>query len=127
MSAVSIKIYPDSWAAMNVDRAGAKYHPSNGSEGEMFISAWCGNCARDKPMSEGKPFEECEDSDLCDILARSFHGINDPTYPTEWQYGADGQPRCHAFVEAGQSIPVKDEHTADLFEVSQPKPTKESK
>ncbi|MFZ3286622.1 MAG: hypothetical protein WA191_07200 [Telluria sp.] len=113
---VSIRIYPAEWAAMNVDIAGAKCQPCNGSEGEMFINTWCGNCARDKAMSEGLPLEECDDNEVCDILARSFGNINDADYPTEWQYGADGQPRCHAFVEAGQPIPIKDEHTADMFD-----------
>lgn len=66
-------------------------------------------------MGEVNPFEECDDDELCDILARSYHNINDPSFPTEWQYGSDGQPRCHAFVEVSQPIPIKDEHTADLF------------
>jgi hypothetical protein len=112
---ITIKTYPDDWAAKCVSIAGQKYQPSNGTEGECFISNWCGNCARDKPMSEGKPFEECDDNELCDILSRSYHNINDPDYPTEWQYGSDGQPRCHAFVEVGQPIPAKDDHTSDMF------------
>lgn len=112
---VSIKIYPKSWTDMLLDRAGMKYQPGNGDEGAMFHESWCGNCARDKAMSEGKPLEECDDNEKCDILARSFHNINDPDYPTEWQYGADGQPRCHAFVEVGKPIPFVDELTGDLF------------
>lgn len=112
---ITIKTYPDDWAAQCISIAGSKYQPSNGTEGEIFISNWCGNCARDKAMSEGLPLEECDDDQVCDILARSFHNINDATYPTEWQYGADGQPRCHAFVEAGQPIPIKDDHTPDMF------------
>lgn len=117
MSAVSIKIYPESWAAMCVDRAGAKYRPGNGVEGGCFIESWCGNCERDHGMLKGLPLEKCDDNHVCDIIARTYElDINDPDYPTEWQYGADGQPRCHAFVEAGQPIRVKDELTLDLFE-----------
>lgn len=117
MSTVSIRICPESWAAMNVEYAGQKYRPGNGTEGELFISSWCGQCERDHGMMKGLPLEECDDNQICDIIARSFaHSLNDAEYPTEWQYGADGQPRCHAFVEAGQPIPVKDDCTLDLFE-----------
>jgi hypothetical protein len=116
MSAVTIRIYPESWAAMNVEYAGQKYRPGNGTEGELFISSWCGNCARDHGMLKGLPLEECDDNQVCDIIARTYtYNLNDAEYPTEWQYGADGQPRCHAFVEACQPIPLKDEHTLDLF------------
>lgn len=116
MSAVTIKIYPESWAAECVEYAGQKYRPSNGTEGASFIDAWCGNCERDHGMLKGLPLEECDDNHVCDIIARTFLlNLNDPDYPSEWQYGSDGQPRCHAFVEAGQPIPVKDEHTLDLF------------
>jgi hypothetical protein len=115
MSAV-IKIYPDSWAAMNLDIVGTKYRPSNGSEGELFVSSWCGTCARDHGMLKGLPLEECDDNQVCDIIARTYaYDINDPRYPDDWQYGADGQPRCHAYVEEGQPIPVKDDLTLDLF------------
>jgi len=72
MSAVSIRIYPESWAAMNVEYAGQKYQPSNGSEGELFISSWCGQCERDHGMMKGLPLEECDDNQVCDIIARSF-------------------------------------------------------
>lgn len=123
MPTPTIKIYPDSWAAMCVDRAGAKYQPGNGDEGAVFHESWCGNCQRDKAMREGAPIEECDDDELCDILARSFHDINSPDYPTEWQYGSDGQPRCHAFVEAGAPIPPPpDTLTGDLFAQPEDKP-----
>jgi hypothetical protein len=111
----TIKIYPESWAAMLADRAGQKYQPSNGSEGEIFTSSWCGECARDLAMSEGMPIEECDDNQKCEILGRSFLSIDDSQYPSEWQYGKDGQPRCTAFVFAGHPIPVKDENTVDMF------------
>ena len=82
----------------------------------MFIESWCGNCERDHGMMKGLPLEECDDNSICDIIARTYtYDINDPKYPSEWQYGAEGQPRCHAFVEAGSMIPLVDEHTRDMF------------
>lgn len=77
-------IYPAAWAAMTAQRAGEKYRPSNGDEGDMFISTHCEHCI--------------VDGDNCEILHATFtHDIADPEYPTEWQYGKDGQPTCTAF------------------------------
>lgn len=118
----TIPILPEQWAALNQVVAGSKYRPSNGAEGEIFMSAWCCECARDLAMSEGMPLEECDDNQKCEILGRSFLKLDDPDYPTEWQYGPDGQPRCTAFVEKGQPIPPsRDERTMDLFAATQPK------
>lgn len=113
----SYKIYPADFAAITAKCAGKKYQPSNGTEGELFISGWCGECARDKAAREGEPLEECDDNEVCDIIGRTFaHDVNDPEYPVEWQYGKDGQPCCTAFVPAGQPIPpTKDEFTVDMF------------
>lgn len=85
-------------------KAGQKYQPSNGTEGDLFMSYFCFRCERDK------------DHD-CDILARTMaHRTEDAEYPVEWQYRADGQPTCTAFVPEGEPIPVpRCEHTADLF------------
>lgn len=113
----AIKIYPDDWAALNVDRCGQKYRPSNGDEGMHFIESWCGGCARDKAMREGADLDDCDDNEVCRIIGLTFaHDVNDPEYPVEWQYGKDGQPCCTAFVPVGQPIPVKDDHTIDMFE-----------
>jgi hypothetical protein len=88
-----------------------KYRPSNGSEGECFFESWCRQCARDRSMREGEPIEECDDDELCDIIARSYRGDVD-----EWVYGPDGEPMCTAFVPAGQPIPPpKDDRTPDMF------------
>ena len=112
----TFRMLPDEWAALCKSRVGQKYEPSNGTEGEIFHSGWCANCARYKAMSEGKPIEECDDDETCDILGRSFLGIDDPLYPVEWQYNKDGQPCCTAFVEVGQPIPpAPDVLTGDLF------------
>ncbi len=86
-----------------------QYQPSNGTEGAMFINAWCGRCQRDKAMREGADFDECDDNELCEIIAASFRG---PV--KEWIEDESG-PRCTAFVEAGQAVPFVDTKTMDLF------------
>jgi hypothetical protein len=92
------------------------YRPSNGTEGECFISHWCGNCARDKAMSEGLNFDDCDDEQVCKIIGDTMHyNIDDPEYPREWNYDASGSPQCTAFIEVGKPIPFKDELTMDLF------------
>lgn len=115
----TIPIYPDSWAELNKERSGQKYRPGTGTEGAIFIESWCGQCERDHGMMKGLPLEECDDNQICQIIGDSYLlAVDHPDYPKEWQYGPDGQPRCTAFVEAGQPIPVKDEHTADMFEAA---------
>src|SRR5690348_9141088 len=110
-------IYPDSFAEMLKERAGEKYRPSNGTEGELFMEAWCRNCARDKAMNEGKDFDECDDNELCQIIADTFHyRVDDSRYPKEWKYGKDGQPCCTAFVPTDQPVPApRCQKTTDMF------------
>jgi len=116
---MSQSIYPVEWAALTKERAGQKYRPSNGTEGEIFMGAWCCKCARDKAMLEGEPFDECDDDELCPIIANTFaFNVDDPEYPKEWTYGADGQPCCTAYVYPGEQIPrPRCELTIDMFEV----------
>jgi len=86
-----------------------KYLPSNGTEGAAFMDTWCRNCQRDKAMREGADFDECDDNELCEIIAAAFRGpVN------EWIEDASG-PRCTAFVEAGKPVPFVDTKTMDLF------------
>ena len=110
-------IYPENFAAILKDRAGEKYQPSNGTEGDCFFSSWCRQCARDKAMSEGKDLDECDDNERCDIIGKTMsYRPSEPEYPQEWQYGKDGQPCCTAFVPAGEPIPAPpDELTIDMF------------
>ena len=78
-------IYDHEFATAMKHRAGNKWRPSNGTEGEIFIDSWCGECKRDKNQN-------------CPILAATFaHAVTDEAYPKEWQYGDDGQPKCAAF------------------------------
>jgi hypothetical protein len=110
-------IYPKTLADMLIYRAGEKYRPSNGTEGDCFFAAWCCKCQRDKAMREGSNIDECDDNERCDIIANTMaYDLEDPEYPVEWQYGKDGQPCCTAFVTAGDAVPApRCEHTMDLF------------
>lgn len=110
-------IYPASFAAITIKRAGEKYRPSNGTEGECFFAAWCCKCQRDKAMREGADIDECDDNERCDIIADTFaYEVEDPEYPAAWQYGKDGQPCCTQFVPAGDQIPEpRCTHTQELF------------
>lgn len=86
------------------------YRPSFSTEGEAFIAHWCGNCQRDKAMREGAEIEDCDDDEVCPILAASFAG------PVKQWVRTDNGPRCLAYVEAGQTIPPEPcPHTTDLF------------
>lgn len=84
------------------------YLPASGTEGADFFDRWCSNCARDKAMREGEPIEECDDNELCEIIAASFRG-----QVPEWIEDENG-PRCTAFVR-GDHVPEVDTQTADLF------------
>lgn len=79
------------------------YRPSNGSEGEWFMSIFCEKCEKDR--YESKP---------CGILGRTFAlGIDDKGYPKEWIRDTGdwpGNPRCTAFVERG-TVPHTEPNT----------------
>lgn len=80
------------------------------------MSAWCAHCARDKSMSEGKDYDSCSEDEVCQIIgATMMFKVEDEEYPKEWQYGADGQPCCTAFAQAGQPVPLRDDLTMDMF------------
>ena len=113
------KIYPDDYAAMLAPRAGEKWRPSNGTEGDYFFSRWCCQCERDKSLSSDKDFDDCDEGERCEIINRTFlHDVDHPEYPVEWQYGKDGQPCCIAFCAKGQPIPTERcKLTVDMFEV----------
>lgn len=78
---------------------------------------WCCNCARDKSMREGADFNECDDDELCPIIADTFcYDVDHEKYPKEWTYDKDGNPCCTAYVSAGDQIPPpRDELTIDMF------------
>lgn len=69
------------------------YRPSNGTEGEIFMSQWCNRCLRDRARREGDAF------DGCDIVTRTMaFDIDHPSYPEEWVQDDDGSPACLSFT-----------------------------
>lgn len=63
------------------------YCPSNGSEGEWFMSKWCARCVKD---TASKP---------CAIIGRTMSlDVTDKGYPREWVEDDRG-PRCTAFSD----------------------------
>jgi hypothetical protein len=70
------------------------YQPSNGTEGDIFMDAFCFRCERDRV------YQETEDTDYaCEILTLTMAlRYKDPDYPEEWVSDDDGHnPRCTAF------------------------------
>jgi hypothetical protein len=62
------------------------YRPSNGTEGDSFMAAFCERCMK---------FSHCK------ILARSMaFRIDDPEYPTQWIRDDEGA-RCTSFQARG--------------------------
>lgn len=93
------------------------YRPSNGTEGCCFYEAWCSNCHRDKPMSEGKDYDICDESEVCQIIADTMaYDIDHPKYPKEWIYDKDGNPCCTKFLHVN-SEPERERcaFTKDMF------------
>ena len=85
------------------ERAVQRYRPSNGTEGDAFIAAFCERCERDRAFREGT-------GDGCEILARTLVlDVDDPDYPTEWTYDTDEMPTCTAFVPLGSPLPTERE------------------
>lgn len=70
------------------------YRPSNGTEGEWFMSQWCERCVKDRPS---KP---------CSIIGRTM-GLEttEKGYPREWVTDDDG-PRCTAFQDHEKPKPT---------------------
>jgi hypothetical protein len=61
------------------------YRPSNGTESQDFMEAFCFRCEKDRNRD-------------CPILAATFVlDVNDPKYPKEWRYDGEGHPTCTAF------------------------------
>jgi hypothetical protein len=63
------------------------YRPSNGTDGEIFMSRMCADCALDCHGTE------YEDGPFCEILAEAFAGGQ----PVQWIEDERG-PRCTAFT-----------------------------
>lgn len=96
-----------------------KYRPSNGTEGDGFISAWCGKCERSgRP---GKPCDAGHEVLGCSIVGRTMaFNIEDTEYPDEWIHGKDG-PECTAFVPFDEALPTpRCVITSDMFDGKYP-------
>jgi hypothetical protein len=72
------------------------YRPSNGAEGECFMSRWCAGCARDAYPEWG--IDENEEP-KCEILSDALAGFQ----PSEWIEDERG-PRCTAFLDDGEPL-----------------------
>lgn len=82
---------------------GRPYRPSNGTEGEVFQSGWCNNCAND----------DVDTGDFCRILSNALMGEQ----PEEWVY-QNRQPTCTAFMPfdgRGPTPQQRCKHTPDFF------------
>lgn len=91
---------------------GEQWLPSNGTEVELFLDQWCRKCARDKSMREGADYDECDDNEVCPIIAASFRGE-----AVEWRELDSGEVKCMKYVPADQPIPhERDVNTLDMFE-----------
>jgi hypothetical protein len=62
---------------------GTKYLPANGTEGRLFTTLWCADCA-----------EELGCEILLDCMA--IKDVNHPDYPAEWIWQND-HPICTGF------------------------------
>ncbi len=90
---------------------GTKYCPSNGTEGEIFKSYFCDDCARESFNGD------TGEGDQCEIMNRAIcHDIDDDEYPEEWTFDNNGQPTCTAFVVNGTEIQYRCENTNDMFD-----------
>ena len=112
------KIYPDDFAEELIKRAGEKWRPSNGTEGDLFIESHCGVCAFGEFIRQGMNFDDAEENERCEIVGKTFLcAVDDEEYPVEWQYGKDGHPTCIAFHLDGEPMPPERcKHTVDMFE-----------
>lgn len=67
--------------------AGKQWMPSNGTEGEMFMSAFCERCIHEKWMHTMNNADK-----KCDVLNRAL--LNAPDKQPEWIYSEEGWPIC---------------------------------
>ena len=79
-----------------------KYRPSNGTIGMSFMSEFCDKCAV---------------RSICRILPKVMTcNVDDPQYPEQWTYDAEGNPTCTSFTDrTGRRLPRACLKTADLF------------
>lgn len=78
------------------EQAGEIFMPSNGTEGDCFNSAFCDRCIHEKWTHTQNHADK-----KCDILNRAiiYWYTNDPNYPNQWRYNAEGWPICTEWVK----------------------------
>lgn len=75
------------------DRCGKPYRPSNGTEGDWFLSKFCLHCIHGKYEHTGDVIDN-----PCEIITASFFSeIGTSTYPPEWVYDDNEEPTCTAW------------------------------
>ncbi|WP_421793526.1 hypothetical protein [Hydrocarboniphaga effusa] len=70
-------------AAIQAGERSSRYRPSNGTEGDFFMSAFCFRCSH---------FGSCS----IHLLAMAEE-VDSPAYPEEWTFD-HGHPTCTAFA-----------------------------
>lgn len=78
-------------------KPGEKYRPSNGTEGEGFMSEHCHQCIHERWVHH--PDTTGEDGMCKIIIATMGLDMKDPDYPSEWTYDANGDPTCTKWVK----------------------------
>lgn len=88
-------IFPKELADRYVENSGQKYRPSNGTEGMIFEEHYCQDCKLGDKQ--------------CLIWGNAFFFDKaNEKYPSELQYGPDGQPTCTAFDEIDERFIVRE-------------------
>lgn len=73
--------------------AGKKFRPSNGTEGEIFMDAFCYRCIHEKWSHT-----QNDNDAKCGILsATMIYDYKDEKYPSEWTFAENGYPVCTAW------------------------------
>lgn len=94
---------------------GQQFTPSNSGEGCLILEDYCTLCARDRAMREGMDVADCDDDELCEIIAAAFRG-----QAAEWRELDTGELVCIAYVEMGEPVPAaRYAYTIDLFETKE--------
>ncbi len=81
--------------------------PSNGSEGESFMAAFCAQCKHDQDIENP-----------CQIIGATMaFNIGEKGYPKEWVCEDDlSRPRCTAWEPVGSPDKIRRcEKTEDMF------------
>ena len=87
---------------------GTPYRPSNGTEGELFMSECCYRCKRDQAYQESGG-----EAEGCPIIAASMaYKPSDPQYPKEWVWQG-GEAICTAFDDITERL-TNEERAAQL-------------